>query len=519
MDAVRHRNGFEPSPLPSGDRRSLERFTTDLFRSGVDAEREIEITKPSGSKSGRVIVVSNRVGLPASDGKSRAGGLEVVMRSFIKRNRGLWFGWSGQIVPRGEESTRTVERGGVTYITTDLNRNDYQEYYNGFANRMLWPMLHYRLDLVEFSNRDMSGYLRVNERFAELLHKIIQPDDVIWVQDYHLMPLAKALRDRGHNNRIGFFLHIPFPPPELISTLPKHEQTIYPLCQYDLVGFQTEGDADNFGKYLTQQFRMPSRDGRTFNVGDRTVRLGAFPVGVETVQFERLARRSARVGAVAEVVASIAERAMIIGVDRLDYSKGLDLRMRAFEHFLGTHQRWRNAVTYLQITPRSRSEVKEYADIERRVRETVGRVNGHYGEAAWTPIRYINRTHSRTMLAGLYRSSRVCLVTPLRDGMNLVAKEYVAAQDPENPGVLVLSQFAGAAVECKSALLVNPYDQDAVAAAIDQALSMPLEERKARHAEMIKVLSANDISHWGERFLASLTRPQPGLRLIQQAGG
>jgi trehalose 6-phosphate synthase len=305
----------------------------------------------------------------------------------------------------------------------------------------------------------------------------------------------------------------------LLATLPKHEQTIYPLCQYDLVGFQTESDADNFGKYLTQQFRMPSRDGRTFNVGVRTVRLGAFPVGVETVQFERLARRSARVGAVAEVVASIADRAMIIGVDRLDYSKGLDLRMRAFEHFLGTHPHWRNAVTYLQITPRSRSEVKEYADMERRVRETVGRVNGRYGEAAWTPIRYINRTHSRTMLAGLYRSSRVCLVTPLRDGMNLVAKEYVAAQDPENPGVLVLSQFAGAAVECKTALLINPYDQEAVAAAIDQALSMPLEERKTRHAEMIRMLSAHDIKYWGERFLTALMRPQPGLRLVQHAGG
>ena len=208
---------------------------------------------------------------------------------------------------------------------------------------------------------------------------------------------------------------------------------------------------------------------------------------------------------------------MIIGVDRLDYSKGLHLRMRAFEHFLGSHERWRNAVTYLQITPRSRSEVKEYADMEQRVRETVCRVNGHYGEAAWTPIRYVNRTYSRTLLAGLYRSSRVCLVTPLRDGMNLVAKEYVAAQDPENPGVLVLSQFAGAAVECWSALLVNPYDQEAVAAAIDQALSMPLDERKARHSEMIAALSANDIKDWGERFLTALTRPQSSLHLAQAA--
>jgi len=331
------------------------------------------------------------------------------------------------------------------------------------------------------------------------------------------MPLAKALRERSHNNRIGFFLHTPFPPPELLTTLPKHEQSIYPLTHYDLVGFQTEGDVDNFAKYLIQQCRVTSRDGRAFSIDGRTLRLGAFPVGVETAEFERLARRSARIGQVAEVLTSIAGRMMIIGVDRLDYSKGLDLRMRAFEHFLGSHERWRNAVTYLQITPRSRSEIKEYADMERRVRETVGRVNGHYGEAAWTPIRYVNRTYSRTMLAGFYRSSRVCLVTPLRDGMNLVAKEYVAAQDPEDPGVLVLSQFAGAAVECKQAVLVNPYDQEAVATAIDRALSMPLDERKARHSEMIAVLSANDIKHWGERFLDALVRSQAGLRLIQQA--
>ena len=521
MDVFRHRNGSGlSSPLPpSGDRRSLEQFTADLFRSGLSPDTVVDVAKPGGSESGRVIVVSNRVGLPSGDGKARAGGLEVVMRSFIKRNHGIWFGWSGQIAQRDEENVRTVERAGVTYITTDLNRNDYQEYYNGFANRMLWPILHYRLDLVEFSNRDMNGYLRVNEKFADILGRFIKPDDVIWVQDYHLMPLAKALRERGHNNRIGFFLHIPFPPPELLATLPKHEQSVYPLCHYDLVGFQTDGDADNFAKYLTQQFRMTSRDGRTFNTGGRTVRLGAFPVGVETAEFERLARRSARIGEVSEVVTSTAGRMMIIGVDRLDYSKGLDLRMRAFEHFLGAYQRWRNAVTYLQITPRSRSEIKEYADMERRLRETVGRVNGRYGEAAWTPIRYVNRTYSRTVLAGFYRASRVCLVTPLRDGMNLVAKEYVAAQDPEDPGALVLSQFAGAAVECQSALLVNPYDQEAVAAAIDQALSMPLDERKARHAEMIKALSANDIKDWGERFLTVLVRPQAGLRLIQQAGG
>jgi trehalose 6-phosphate synthase len=265
---------------------------------------------------------------------------------------------------------------------------------------------------------------------------------------------------------------------------------------------------------------MPSRDRRTFIAGRRTMRIGVFPVGVEMAEFERLGRRASKLAAVREVVKSLADRSMIIGVDRLDYSKGLGLRVRAFEQFLASSTRWRGAVTYLQITPRSRSDIREYADMERRMAELVGRINGRYGEAVWTPIRYVNRAHSRTALAGLYRSSRAALVTPLRDGMNLVAKEYVAAQDPEDPGVLILSRFAGAAVECQSALLVNPYDQEATASAIDQALSMPLEERRARHSDMVKVLSANDIKYWGQRFVAALTRPAslPGTPRIAATG-
>lgn len=467
----------------------------------------------------RVVVVSNRVAVPSKDGGTLAGGLAVVLRSFLRRRHGVWFGWSGRVVAKGEEAVRTLEHSGVTYITTDLARADYHEYYNGFANRMLWPILHYRLDLAEFSNRDLAGYLRVNDLFAAQLHKFLKPDDVIWVHDYHLLPLAKALRERGHQNKIGFYLHVPFPPPELITALPKHDRVILSLCHYDLVGFQTEVDADNFARYLIREGQMASRDRRTFVVGTRTMRLGAFPVGVETVEFERLARRTARLTFVREVLASLANRSMIIGVDRLDYSKGIGLRMRAFENFLAEYPRWRGAVTYLQITPRSRSEIREYADMERQISETVGRVNGRYGEASWTPIRYINRPYSRSALAGLYRSARAGLVTPLRDGMNLVAKEYVAAQDADDPGVLILSQFAGAAIECKAALLVNPFDPEGVAAAIDQALSMPVEERRARHGEMFKVLSENDIKYWGTRFISALTRVSGGARWARQASG
>lgn len=466
----------------------------------------------------RIVVVSNRVAVP-SEGGARAGGLEVALRSFLKRNHGVWFGWSGRLAAKGEEALRSVEHGGITYVTTDLTRSDFQEYYNGFANRMLWPILHYRLDLAEFSSRDLSGYMRVNDLFAQHLHEILQPDDVVWVHDYHLFPLAKALRDRGHENKIGFYLHVPCPPPELLTALPKHERVILSLCHYDLVGFQTDNNADNFARYLRDECRMPSRDPRTFTAGTRNVRIGVHPVGVETAEFERLGRRMVRSEFVGEVRKSLADRMMVIGVDRLDYSKGIGLRIKAFEHFLAAHPRWHGAVTYLQITPRSRSDIREYADMERRIGEMVGRVNGRSGEASWTPIRYVNRAHTRAQLAGLYRSSRAALVTPLRDGMNLVAKEYIAAQDPDDPGVLILSRFAGAADECQAALLVNPYDPESVAAAIDQALSMPLDERRGRHGELIKVLAANDIKFWGERFIAALTAAPTEARWRRQAAG
>jgi trehalose 6-phosphate synthase len=456
--------------------------------------------------SARLIVVSNRVGVPGREGGSRAGGLEVAIRPVLRQHPGIWFGWSGQIAAKSGVTVRTIQRGHQSYVITDLAEEDYQEYYNGYANKVLWPILHYRLDLAEFSRRELSGYMRVNQQFATELHKLLQPDDVVWVHDYHLIPLAKELRDLGHRNKIGFFHHIPFPPPEILTALPNHERLVPAMCHYDLVGFQTEIDAANFARYLRNECRMSSRNPSTFQVADRTVRIGVFPVGVETAQLSRLARRAAS-PFLRDVVESLADRAMIIGVDRLDYSKGIELRMEAFDCFLSAHPDWRGKVTYLQITPKSRSDIQEYADMERQIDEAAGRINGTYGEAAWTPIRYVNRVHSRPALVGLYRSARVALVTPLRDGMNLVAKEYVSAQDAENPGVLVLSRFAGAAVECEAALLVNPYDPESVGTAIADALSMPLDERRARHDAMFHVLLKNDINSWGERFLIALMRP------------
>jgi trehalose 6-phosphate synthase len=422
----------------------------------------------------------------------------------LRRNPGIWFGWSGRL-STSVLATRTIEGDPVSYVLTDLPKEAYAEFYYGFANRVLWPILHYRLDLAEFSRQDLSGYTQINEHFADELDELLKPDDVVWVHDYHFLLLAKALRERGHRNKIGFFLHTPFPPVEIITGLPHHGRIISALTHYDLCGFQTETDAGNFARYLENECRLPGDRKKGYDTGERLVRIGAYPVGVETESFNKLARRAARSSFVEGVLSSLSGRSMIIGVDRLDYSKGIENRLAAFEQFLANYPEWRDNVTYLQITPKSRSEIPEYMEMERNVSSTVGRINGHYGEASWTPIRYVNRAHTRTALAGLYRAARAALVTPLRDGMNLVAKEYVAAQDPEDPGVLILSRFAGAAVECKPALLVNPYDAEAVASAINRALTMSLEERRARHAALYDVISKNDINEWPNRFLSALT--------------
>jgi trehalose 6-phosphate synthase len=456
-------------------------------------------------KVSRVIVVSNRVAVPQHGAKA-AGGLAVAVNAALRERGGVWFGWSGRIVDKPSPDPAVTTSGNIDYCVTDLTAADLQEYYNGFANRVLWPLMHYRVDLAEFSRSDLSGYMRVNRDFADQVSRMLKPDDVVWIHDYHLMPLAKFLRERGHGNKIGFFLHIPFPSLEIVQALPHHREVTAALIHYDLVGFQTDNDRHNFVRYLESLGGQARADHSAARIEGRELGIGAFPVGIETEEFARCARRVSRSSFVKEVKVSMAGRSLVIGVDRLDYSKGIPERMDAFEQFLAANEGWHNRVTYLQITPKSRSDVQEYADMEQQINAKTGQVNGEYGEAIWTPIRYVNRSYARTALAGLYRMADVGLVTPLRDGMNLVAKEYVAAQDADNPGVLVLSQFAGAAYElAEGALLVNPHEAEAVAAALKRALEMPLAERRYRHARMMSVITANDIHQWAARFLAALS--------------
>jgi trehalose 6-phosphate synthase len=461
----------------------------------------------------QLVVVSNRVSVPSGDGTNRAGGLEVALRPALERNGGVWFGWSGKAVPQRDVGMHTVTHKDVTYVVTDLSEEDYHEYYNGFANRVLWPILHFRLDLAEFARRDLTGYMRVNDHFATELEKIIVPDDMVWVHDYHLIPIADALRRRGHTNRIGFFLHVPMPPPEVMTSLPNHEELIPLLLQYDVIGFQTVSDSGNFVRYIMTEAPDLRREMRVFEtsgqhiifaLNDREIKVGSFPVGIEPRAFQTLARRNVRSPLVRNLITSLGARMLVIGVDRLDYSKGLVERLEAFEIFLAKNPEWQGEVTYLQITPKNRSEIPEYLELAQLVESLAGRINGKYGEVSWTPIRYVNRVYSRSVLAGLYRTARVGLVTPLRDGMNLVAKEYMAAQDPHDPGVLILSRFAGAAVHGKRALLVNPYDAESVASAIAEALAMPLEERRERHAALMRGIFENDVNKWQRDFLDAL---------------
>jgi len=472
----------------------------------------VEMRMDSGSQSARrLVVVSNRVPLPAKDGSSSAGGLAVALEGALKRQGGLWFGWSGKTVDRPPGAPHIQAHGNITFAVMDVLKKDFDLYYAGFANRALWPICHYRLDLLQVDRDQTEGYFRVNRLFADGLAPLLDDADTVWVHDYHFIPLAAELRHRGVTNRIGFFLHIPWPPPDIASALPAYERLLRGLAAYDVVGFHTTQDAENFRQCLIRErigFPLDARSGE-YQVDGRRFKIGVFPVGIDHETFARTARLAERNALVRRMRASMGERALIIGVDRLDYSKGIRERMEAFSCFVRANPKFRNHVTYLQITPKSRSEVPEYRRMQHEIAEHVGWVNGNLGDVDWTPIRYVNKSVGHTALAGLYRMARVGLVTPLRDGMNLVAKEFVAAQDPEDPGVLILSRFAGACQELHSAILVNPYDTEATAGAIAQALEMPLEERKERWKSMMDALDANGVEHWCQDFLAVLREGLP----------
>jgi trehalose 6-phosphate synthase len=463
----------------------------------------------------RLIVVSNRVA-PTQEGRPAAGGLAIGVLDALKETGGVWFGWSGEIV--GEATPPEIEQQGtVTYATVGLTRRDYDQYYRGFSNATLWPTFHYRTDLSRYDRQEYGGYLRVNATLAKQLKAMLKPDDIIWAHDYHLLPFARALRELGVTNPIGFFLHIPFPVPEMLRTVPPHEELVRALCSYDVVGFQTQSDRQAFVDYIERGgFGTASDDGMVHAFG-RVLKAGTYPIGIYPDAIAKAAEQFSDRKQVGTLRDSMHGRRLIMSVDRLDYSKGLVERFQAFERLLQNAPNWQGCVSLVQIAPPTRSDVQTYQRIRQTLEGEAGRINGRFAQLDWTPIQYLNRKYERNILMALFRLSQVGYVTPLRDGMNLVAKEYVASQDPADPGVLVLSQFAGAAEQLPGALIVNPFDLTQMADALARALAMPLEERQARHAEMMKRLRANDLSTWRDAFLDDLRQVATAASVTRKA--
>jgi trehalose 6-phosphate synthase len=451
---------------------------------------------------GRLIVVSNRVALPD---QTATGGLASAMRAALHERGGLWFGWSGKIARQTAEQVHRITDGPMEYATIDLSRVDHDDFYDGFANRTLWPLLHYRPDLVDYDRKHLAGYLRVNNLFAEQLMSLIRPSDLVWINDYHLIPLAAMLRERGVRNRIGFFLHTPLPAASLLIALPRHMELLETLASYDLIGLHTPRDLRALEEYFLHEVGATMRrDARIRTPGGRTFRAQVFPIGIDTAEVAEAASHADEHEEIHDLKQSLEGRALIIGVDRLDYSKGLPERFHAYARLLERSPQLHRKVSFLQIAPPSRGGVPEYRQIRRDLERMAGHINGMYAAPDWVPIRYVNNSFPHSLLSGYYRSARVGLVTPLRDGMNLVAKEYVASQDPEDPGVLVLSRFAGAAQELRDALLVNPADTEEVAEALGVALEMPQHERRLRWRRMMNVLEKQDVTAWRNAFMRQL---------------
>jgi len=450
----------------------------------------------------RIVLISNRV--MELRKAAQAGGVAVAIADLLRARPGLWFGWSGKVV-EGHDPTETPElrisksAGSSAIATLPLTAEEHRDYYLGYANSVLWPVFHNRLDLARFDAGFYARYIGVNQRFARALRPLLKPDDIIWIHDYHLIPLARELRRAGVQNPIGFYLHIPIPPSQTFLAIPEHRELAHALAAYDLIGLQTHSDVANLIQFLkdSEAGRMLS-DGRILAQGHR-LSIRSFPVGIDVGDFEQAIPAEGQVQVQAKGAVD-----RIIGVDRLDYTKGLPQKFRAFGRFLEKYPAYQHKVVLSQIAPPTRESVEAYTDIRQELEALSGKINGLFGELDWVPIHYIYRSVPRAKLREVYRSSRIGLLTPLRDGMNLVSKEYIASQNPEDPGVPILSRFAGAAEQLVDALIVNPYNTEEVADAIKQALVMEKPERIERYARSMDVIRLHDTAAWSETFIRTL---------------
>ena len=451
-----------------------------------------------------LVVVSNRVA-HSKPNEPMTGGLAAALLPVVEKSGAIWVGSSGHVRDgvQKEPFAEIEALGEGALAMLDLPAAHYGGYYEGFANSALWPALHSRTDLICASQDDYLSYREVNAFMARALLRFKKPDTAFWIQDYHFLALGAELRDLGVMQPVGFFLHTPWPARAIIEGVPHHRELIEAMLAYDLIGFQTQDDCDNFLICVESDLGLAVKDGVvTSRYG--TSRIAVFPIGIDPEKFARQAAKAASHPDVSRLRRSLNGEKLAIGVDRLDYSKGLINRINAFDRMWTLQPALTRNVSLLQIATPSRGAIEAYGNLQNELAKLVSDVNGRHGEVDWTPIRYLNKGFGQNVLAGLYRAAQVGVVTPLHDGMNLVAKEYVAAQNPADPGVLVLSKFAGAANELDTALLVNPHDIDGMARTIATAVSMPLIERRMRWEAMMTKLRAGTIQQWFADFVDAL---------------
>jgi trehalose 6-phosphate synthase/phosphatase len=467
----------------------------------------------------RLVVVSNRlpIVIGREEGEWRispgSGGLVTALAPVMMRNRGLWIGWPGC----GEEAPLKGlfedfgRHQGYNLLAVPLTEEEVEKYYRGFSNESLWPLFHDLLGNCRFSLENWLTYVEVNRRFAEVVSRASDPEDFIWIHDYQLTLVGSFLREMGLRQRLAYFLHIPFPSLDLFRRLPWKNEIIHGLMEYDLIGFQTLRDRRNFVNSATAlipeaEVITRQRYYTLLRYGERVVKVGHFPISIDFSEFHEAAGSKEVAEAAWYLHENLEGRQLVLGIDRLDYTKGIPERFLAFERALEKYPKLKQKISLLQIVVPSRTLVPDYQNLKELLDQLAGRINSRFGEAGWFPIHYMFRSLDRVQLLAHYRASEIALITPLRDGMNLVAKEYCASSVDGN-GVLILSEFAGAADQLgRGALLVNPYDLEGTADAIYQASSMALEERKRRMAILQSKVRRNDVHRWVGWFLDTIQK-------------
>ncbi len=459
----------------------------------------------------RTIFVSNR--LPVSVRTERgelkvvssAGGLATALSKPHETMEAVWVGWPGDVSRATAEDIAGLDRSleAMRCVPVHLTPSEVAHYYDGFANGVLWPLLHYFVDKVHLEAvDDWEVYRAVNRRFAERVASLVRPGDLVWVHDYQLALVPAMLRRLVPNVRIGFFLHVPFPSAEVFAVLPWREQILDGIAGADLVGFHTEGYARAF-RQACEALLGARVDDEWIEIGTRRVRVAAHPIGIDVEGFERMARSEQVAAELERLRAGASGKRIVLGVDRLDYTKGIPRRLLAMEQLLERAPELREKILFVQVAVPTREKVEAYASLRRHVNELVGRINARYGTPTSSPVKLLYRSIPMTELVALYRAADVMLVTPLRDGMNLVAKEYVASRVDEQ-GVLVLSEFAGAAAELREAVTVNPYHLAGISQAIQQALEMSPEEQRRRMRVLRSRVADCDARSWARGFLDDL---------------